>query len=147
MVKSIAKTPDKTKDKGFKHRELREIVSIEKKGDQVLVRLKGWIPTVLKYSLKSLMDFKRREKKWPGKWFLVFFDVPEKQRNKRDYLRSFLKDVGFYPYQQSVYIFPYECEEEIKLIKQIVESAKYLSYIVAERIEFEAEAKRHFNLI
>ena len=66
----------------------------------------------------------RREKKWPGKWFLVFFDVPEKQRNKRDYLRSFLKDVGFYPYQQSVYIFPYECEEEIKLIKQIVESAK-----------------------
>lgn len=140
------KIPEAKIKRVLKNLERKEIISIEKKGDQVLVQLQGWSPTVLKYSLKSLLDFKRKEKKWQGKWFLVFFDVPEKQRNKRNYLRSFLRDIGFYPYQQSVYIFPYACEEEIKLIKQIVESAKYMSYIVAEKIEFEAEAKRHFNL-
>ena len=140
------KVPEAKVKRVLKNLEKKELISIEKKGNQVLVRLKSWNPIVLKYSLKSLLDFKRKEKKWGGKWFLVFFDVPEKQRNKRNYLRSYLRDIGFYPYQQSVYVFPYACEEEIKLIKKIVESAKYISYIVAEKIEFEAEAKRHFNL-
>ena len=92
------------------------------------------------------MDFKRREKKWPGKWFLVFFDVPEKQRNKRDYLRKYLQDIGFYRYQQSVYLFPYECKKEIDLIKKIVEAAKYTSYIIADEIENENQAKIFFGL-
>ena len=123
-----------------------DIITIEKKGDEVVVYLKGWNSTILKYSLRSLLDLKKKKKKWQGKWFLVFFDVPEKQRNKRNYLRSFLHYIGFYPYQQSVYIFPYECEEEIALIKKIVEGAKYISYVIAEKIEFEDEIKRHFGL-
>jgi len=60
-------------------------------------------------------------KKWDGKWFIVVFDVPEVERNKRNFLRKFLNEIGFFLYQQSVYVFPYECEEEIKLVKRIVE--------------------------
>ena len=92
------------------------------------------------------MDFKRKEKKWNGKWFFVFFDVPEIQRNKRNYLRKFLIKLGFYPYQKSVYIFPYECEREVELIKKIVEGAKYIKYIIAEKIEEETDAKEYFKL-
>ena len=39
------------------------------------------------------------------------FDVPEEERNKRYYLKTFLKE-WFYQYQQSVYVFPYECEKK-----------------------------------
>ena len=130
----------------LKNLERKEIITIEKKGDQAIVYLKGWNSTILKYSLRSLLDLKKKQTKWQGKWFLVFFDVPEKQRNKRNYLRTFLHYIGFYPYQQSVYIFPYECEKEIALIKKIVEGAKYISYVIAEKIEFEDEIKRHFGL-
>ena len=77
---------------------------------------------------------------------MVFFDVPEIQRNKRDYLRKFLNKIGFYRYQKSVYIFPYECEEEINLIKKIVEGAKYMKYIIAEKIEDEDAIKTFFKL-
>ena len=130
----------------LKNLERKEIITIEKKGDQAIVYLKSWNSTILKYSLRSLLDLKKKQTKWQGKWFLVFFDVPEKQRNKRNYLRTFLHYIGFYPYQQSVYIFPYECEKEIALIKKIVEGAKYISYVIAEKIEFEDEIKRHFGL-
>lgn len=141
------KVPETKVKRVLKSLERKELIYLDKRGDQVFVRLKGWNPVILKYSIKSLLDYKMKEKKWQGKWFLVFFDVPEKQRNKRNYLRSFLRYIGFFQYQLSVYVFPYECEEEVKLIKQIVESAKYMSYIVAEKIEFEAEAKRHFHMI
>ena len=137
LIKEFGKKePSKRQVKrALKELEKKEIVSIEKKGDEVYVSLKGWIsPQVLKYSLKGILEYKRKKKTWKGKWFLVIFDVPEKQRNKRDYLRRFLHYVGFYAYQQSVYIFPYECKEEVALIKKIVEGGKYITYVVAESI-------------
>ena len=97
-------------------------------------------------SIKAIFDLKKRDQKWQGKWYLVMFDVPEIQRNKRVYLRKFLKQIGFYPYQKSVYVFPYECEKEISLIKKIVEGGKYMSYIIADKIEQEKAAKIYFQL-
>jgi CRISPR-associated endonuclease Cas2 len=127
--------------------EKREIIYLEEKDDKIFVHgVNSNHPRVIKYSIKILLDFKKKKKKWNGKWFLVFFDVPEIQRNKRDYLRKFLRDLGFYPYQKSVYLFPYECEKEITLIKKIVEGAKYMRYIIAEKIENEEQAKIFFNL-
>lgn len=127
--------------------EKNEIISLYEKDDEVVVNsLNKDNPTLIKYSIKPLLDFKKEKREWGGKWYLVFFDVPEIQRNKRNYLRLFLKKLGFFPYQKSVYLFPYECEEEIKLIKKIVEGAKYMKYIVAEKIEDETEVKKYFKL-
>ena len=149
LIKEFGKKePSKRQVKrALKELEKKEIISIEKKGEEAYVRLKGWLsPQVLKYSLKGILEYKRKKKTWKGKWFLVIFDVPEKQRNKRDYLRRFLHNIGFYPYQQSVYLFPYECKEEIGLIKKIVEGGKYITYVVAESIENDDEVKRYFQL-
>lgn len=127
--------------------ERRDIISLEEKGQSVYVRsVNNNNPLVAKYSIQALLDFKKEEKKWNGKWFMVFFDVPEIQRNKRNYLRKFLQQLGFYRYQKSVYIFPYECEKEVLLIKKIVEGAKYMKYIIAEKIEDEEKIKTFFKL-
>lgn len=127
--------------------EKKEIIYLETKGEEVFVHLKNFFhPTILKYSLKEIFELKKQEKKWREKWYIVMFDVPEIQRNKRVYLRKFLRQIGFYPYQKSVYVFPYECEKEISLIKKIVEGGKYMSYIIADKIERENEAKIYFQL-
>lgn len=132
----------------LKNLEKKEIISLEIKGKDVYVHLKNWLsPSTVKYSLQAILDLKKRAKTWNGKWFLVMFDVPEIQRNKRIYLRNFLKYIGFYQYQKSVYLFPFECEKEIALVKKIVEGAKYMSYIVAEKIENEQAAKTYFDLL
>ena len=127
--------------------EKKEIIHIEEKADQIFVKVSDQGKSkLLQYSLKKLFDFKRKKKKWNGKWYLVFFDVPEVQKNKRNYLRKFLIRLGFRKYQKSVYLFPYECEEEVKLIKKIVEGAKYMKYIIAEKIEDENEFKKYFRV-
>ncbi len=127
--------------------EKKQILYIEEKKDNVYVYLKDKNhPKIVEYSIKSLLDLKMKKEKWDGKWFMVFFDVPEIQRIKRDYLRKFLKKIGFYQYQESVYIFPYECEKEVNLIKKIVEGAKYMKYIIAEKIEDEEKIRRFFGI-
>jgi len=126
--------------------EKRKILNLEVKNNEVYVEVEDiWNTEIIKYSIQSLLELKRKNK-WMGKWFLVIFDVPEVQRNKRRYLRDFLKEIGFYQYQQSVYVFPYECEKEVVLIKKIVEGGKYLSYIVADKIEHEDKLKTYFHL-
>jgi len=151
VLKSATNMTKKEKERkvlrSLKNLEKKQIISLEEKDDKVFVYLKDKNhPKIVEYSIKKLLDFKKKNKKWDGRWFMVFFDVPEIQRNKRDYLRSFLRRLGFYPYQKSVYIFPYECEKEVALIKKIVEGAKYMKYIIAERIEEEDKIKRYFNL-
>lgn len=139
--------PEKKVRRVLKNLEKKELVQLTEKGEQVYVSLKsGWTPLILKYSLRPLLELKRKNKIWKGKWFMVTFDVPETQRNKRDYVRKFLNDIGFFPYQKSVYLFPFECKKEIQLIKKIVEGAKYISYIIADEIENEQQAKIFFGL-
>jgi len=149
LLKSVKTLQEKkTKiNRALQSLEKKDILNLQEKNGKVTVYLKNENhPKIIEYSIKSLLDFKRKEKKWNGKWFFVFFDVPEIQRNKRNYLRKFLIKLGFYPYQKSVYIFPYECEREVELIKKIVEGAKYIKYIIAEKIEEETDAKEYFKL-
>lgn len=152
LIKYILEVKNKKvgKDKikrTIKELEKRNVLYLEKKDNKVLVYTeeKGQ-RRVIEHSIKLLLEFKKKNKKWNGKWFLVFFDVPEVQRTKRDYLRKFLKNLGFYPYQKSVYLFPYECEREVTLIKKVIEGAKYMKYIIAEKIEDEDTVKTYFNL-
>lgn len=124
----------------------RNVLFFEKKGDEVLVHVNdGWRNRVIEHSLAQIMNFKK-DGKWNKSWYVVFFDVPESQRNKRDEIRKLLKVLGFYPYQKSVYIFPYECVNEIALIKQIVEGGSYLKYAILNEIEGERELKIYFGL-
>lgn len=149
LLKAV--TNDKEKQRKvirvIKNLEKQEILDLQVQEGKVTVYLKNKNhPKIIEYSIKSILDFKKKNKKWEGKWFLIFFDVPEIQRNKRDYLRRFLLKMGFFQYQKSVYLFPYECEKEIILIKKIIKGARYIKYIIAEKIEDEENTKNYFNL-
>ena len=131
----------------LKRLEKRRLLSVESHGNEAMVKIldRGRIE-VLRYSLRELLDHKKKNKKWDGKWFLVIFDVPEKERKKRDYIRKFLSMIGFFQYQKSVYVYPYECQKEITLVKRIVEGGEYMQYIIAQEIEDEEKIKRAFFL-
>lgn len=124
----------------------KKILDIDYQGDEVIVKIKNMYDTdVIRYSVKELLALKKK-RKWRGKWTLVMFDVPEKERVKRTALRNMLVSVGFYSYQKSVYVFPYECKREVELLKKILDGKSYIRYIVAEKIEGEARLKQHFGL-
>lgn len=66
---------------------------------------------LLRYKLK---DFLKGRKKWDYFWRLIFFDIPEGKRYLRDHLRRELTNAGFYPFQKSVFVCPFDCEEMIR---------------------------------
>lgn len=84
---------------------------------------------------------------WDGKWRLVVFDIPEKLRKGRDALREKIKELGFYELQKSVFVFPYECKNEIDFIVEFFELRKYVRTGILESIDNELHLKKIFNFI
>ena len=85
-------------------------------------------------------------KRWDKKWRLVTFDIPEEYRQGRDALRDVLRKLGFYKLQQSVFIYPYECEREIKKICSFFDLAGKVFYMQTELFDGDEKIKRHFKL-
>ena len=88
----------------------------------------------------------RIPKTWDNLWRVVIFDIPEKKRRARGALRNKLKELGFVELQKSVFIFPYECKEEIEFIVEVFNIRKYVRYLVVKEITNEEELLLRFNL-
>ena len=58
--------------------------------------------------------FKFQNKKWDGGWIVISYDIPEKRRLTREYLRNKLQSLGFGLWQESVYISPHDFGEEVR---------------------------------
>ena len=71
-----------------------------------------------KFSLNLTAEGKRiirrNSPKKDGVWKLVIFDIPEKQKYVRVVLRAKLRALHFQKWQNSIWISPYELDEEIE---------------------------------
>jgi len=103
-----------------------------------------------KGKLKALtyhfQNMKIKNEKWDGKWRIVVFDIPEKLKKGRDALRGRLKKLGFYEFQKSVFVFPYECKDEIDFIVEFFNLRRYVRFGVLESIDNDLHLRKIFNL-
>ena len=83
---------------------------------------------------------------WDGKWRLAMFDIPEKQRRLRHTFRRKLKQLGFYPFQRSVFVLPYECKTEIDLLTDYLAITPFVHLLTAERFLGDKQLIWKFNL-
>ena len=88
-----------------------------------------------------------RPKRWDGKWRMVVFDIPERRRNARDVFRSVLKQLGFYEFQKSVFVHPYECKNEIDYVIEFFKIRSYVRTVTAMELDNEIHLKDIFELI
>ena len=84
---------------------------------------------------------------WDGKWRIVMFDIREKRRTARSRLRLLLSGAGFLRLQDSVWIYPYPCDEFIGLVRAHLKSGtgEMLSF-VADALESDRRLREHFHL-
>lgn len=84
---------------------------------------------------------------WDGKWRVVMFDIREKRRKARSQLRLLLMGAGFMRLQDSVWIYPYPCDEFIGLARAHLRSGtgEMLSF-TAEALESDRRLREHFRL-
>ncbi len=123
----------------------RGLIDFEKKYDKTFVRLteKGK-RELLKYRLRETVI--EKPKKWDEKWRVIIFDIKEKRRLIRDELRNELTNLGFLRLQDSVWVYPYECEAVIIMLKSYFSLGKDVLYMIVERIENDKWLKREFSL-
>ena len=72
--------------------------------------------------------------------------MPEKRKGLRDKIRLTLNSIGFVKLQDSVWVYPYPCEDLIVLLKADFKIGKDLLYIIADSVENDSELQKLFNL-
>lgn len=84
-------------------------------------------------------------KRWDGKWRIIIFDVKEERRYLRDRVREQLQQWGFYQLQKSVWVYPYECEELIELLKTGHRLRHDLLYLTVVDMAQDKKQRKHFG--
>ena len=78
-----------------------------------------------------------KKEKWDGKWRMVAFDIPDECRKGRNALRYRLRMAGFYELQESLFLYPYDCQEEIRNLVDLFNLKKYVCFAIISNIDDE----------
>lgn len=87
-----------------------------------------------------------KPKEWDGVWRLVSYDIPEKYKKSRDLFRSVLERNNFYQVQESLWVSPYECKEEIAVLAKNINITPYIIALSTDSLPNQKEMEKHFNL-
>lgn len=112
----------------------KRLIELEQKGNELYLKITENGKKLIKnfdYDNIKLPNYK----KWDKKWRMVIFDIPEKQNKERRALSSKLKGLGFYPLQESAYIYPYDCQNEIDFICGFLSIGRYVNYCTLEVLD------------
>jgi len=132
--------------RNLKRSKLIKKIIRTKKGEYVIELTEKGRLKAIEYNILKRLEIK--DKKWDGKWRVLFFDVPEQLRNGRNALRWKIKKLGFFELQKSVFVVPYECKKGIDLIAKHFNLERYIYYGILEIAgeEINKKLKDHFRL-
>jgi len=87
-----------------------------------------------------------KPKRWDRRWRVLIFDIPDYRKGLRAKVRRSLHAVGFVLLQKSVWIYPYDCEDFIAMLKADFKIGKDMRYLIADTIEYDAPYRERFGL-
>jgi DNA-binding transcriptional regulator PaaX len=98
------------------------------------------------WKLESKYIIIEKPKRWDKRWRLIMFDIKEQDRFQRDAVRVMLQNIGCVRLQNSVWVFPYDCEEAVTLLKANYKIGEELLYVIADEIGEDSWLRKHFKL-
>jgi hypothetical protein len=114
-------------------------------GKTILVLSEEGKKRMLIYNLETLKL--KRQDKWDGYWRIIIFDIPERLKYAREWLSRKLKEIGMYQLQKSVYVYPFECKDELEFIIEYYGIRLYVRFGLLKEIDNELHLRKIFNLI
>ncbi len=94
----------------------------------------------------KILSYIKKDKKWDGKWRIVVFDVPEKQKKMRNYFRKKLIEIGFRKLQESVWICPFNIADMVEELINLCEAEDYVHYLLVEELDNRDVLMKLFKL-
>lgn len=109
----------------------QRVILVQKKGDRVTITLtkKGRLKK-LTYDVENMKIPKPPV--WDKQWRFLVFDIPEEERQTRNVFRNRLKRLGFVQFQQSIWVYPYPCEEEVEFITEFLKISRFISLLTVK---------------
>jgi DNA-binding transcriptional regulator PaaX len=95
--------------------------------------------TALRYALDEIEL--EKPYRWDGRWYMVLFDIPNEFRVARNTLRTRLKRLGLLPLQESVWVTPYPCREEIRFLAQMLNIGPFVKTAEVAALDEKDAAK------
>jgi len=145
--KKLNKYPKQKIRSAFYKFKKQGLINIRQENHQIYISLTdegkkkaGWL------QIDSLKIAKPQ--RWDKRWRMAMFDIAQTKKLSREALRGKLKEIGFRPFQKSIWIHPFNCEAEIELLRNFFNlSDKELRLIIAENIGEDNEWRRLFKLV
>ncbi|MEO5691207.1 MAG: hypothetical protein ABIQ64_03410 [Candidatus Saccharimonadales bacterium] len=81
------------------------------------------------------------QKTWDHIWRMVVFDIPARHADSRYLLTSELKRLGFVMLQNSMWIHPYPCFEQISIMVQYANIQPFVTYAEISSIDMRSQQK------
>ena len=122
------------------------LVVFEDRGGTKYARITAKGRRVLALETEKAALRARAKRRWDKRYRMVIFDIPERKRRTRTLLRKTMREAGFLCIQGSVWIYPYDCEDLVALLKADLRIGKDVLYTIVEKIENDAWIKRYFKL-
>src|SRR3989338_11535579 len=95
----------------------------------------------------ELEDYKlKRPHKWDKKWRVIIFDIPEKKKKVRNQIRNLFISAGLFRLPDSVWVYPYDCEDIVGLLKTDLGVGRDLLYMIVDEIENDRHLREEFDL-
>lgn len=124
-------------------KKLRDKNMIYLGGDKVRLTSRG----IRLYKIASIDQIKiAKPDKWDGLWRLISYDVPNKYNKSRDHFRLVLENLGFIRIQDSLWVYPYECKQELAVIANTLGLGPYVIMMITDKLPKESEWLREFDL-
>lgn len=111
-----------------------EKIRLTKRGRELLKQIQIYDITIIKPD------------KWDGIWWLVSYDVPKKFDRQRDHFRFHLKRMGFYQVQDSLWVYPFQCKQEIAVIAKELEISPFIIIMATDNLPNQKYMEDFFNL-
>ena len=123
--------------------EQKLVEVVEEKGHEVVKLTQKGHTRYLRFKME---DWSNNNKGWDGKWRLVIYDISKLKRNHQESFRRTLKQMNFWPLQESVYLTPYKCQEAIGYLREYFNIGEEVMLLEVSKLENESHYKQYFNL-
>jgi len=145
--KRLQKLREEQWKNSFYYLKRNNLLKMEYRGKQLYVSLTEEGKKLAKKC--KIDDLKiKKPRKWDKKWHLLFFDIGEKDRPKREAFRGKIKELGLYKLQKSIWIHPFDFSPGIAELEKFFRfKENELIVIIAENIPNEKLLKEHFKLV
>lgn len=121
----------------------KRLIISQRQGKQFIkLTRKGKIETLLH---KLTKDFHKPDH-WDGKWRLMIWDVPETSRKARNTIRGFVKQLGFYQLQKSVFITPFALPRSAVDYLNLSGLNHFIRIMRIDGLDDDRQLKKHFHL-